>query len=351
VDVVETTRALIRDETAEAALARCRDRLEAAGLAVERHDGAEAIVARRGEGGPALSGHVDVVPAGEEWTRAPFGGERESGRVHGRGASDMRGPVACMLAAAEATEAPMQVVLTTDEETTMDGVRQLVDDGVLEDAPAVVVGEPTGMDVAYASKGVLWVRVHAEGARVHASTPRGEDGRGPSAPERLGDALGDVPAEPLRLAHPDLGPATAAITGLGSEGTPFNVLAGRARARVDCRFPPPGTPDDVLGALRSALDLPREGLDLAVAKREPAFLGDEGLAEAASRALSGAGLDAHVTAVMYASEAGHWQRAADTVLCGPGSIARAHGPDEFVTEEELAAGVRGYEALVEGLAA
>lgn len=229
----------------------------------------------------------------------------------------------------------------------MDGVRRMVDEGVLADAPGVVVGEPTGMRVAAASKGLVWARVEATGDRGHASTPRGEAGRGPSGPERLVEALAELPHEPLRLEHPELGPATAALTGLASEETPFNVLAGTAEARVDCRFPPPGTAGDVVASLRSKLGLPREGLSLEVAKREPAFVGDEALADGAVEALQRAGVDAARTSVTYASEAGHWQRVAPTVLCGPGSIDRAHAPDEYVTTEELERGRRGYEALLD----
>ncbi len=346
-DVVALTRELLADEDADRALGICADRLEAAGLEVEHREEMGALVAHRGEGGLALSGHLDVVPAGEGWTREPFGGDLEDGCLYGRGASDMRGPVACMIRAVERTEAPVSVVLTTDEETTMDTVRQLVDEDVLSEAPLVVVGEPTGLDVATAGKGVLWVRLTATGAQGHASTPRGEAGRGPSGPERLVEALCELPAEPIRLTHPELGPATAAISGLASDETPFNVLAGRAQARIDCRFPPPGTPEDVEASIRSKLGLPAEGLEVEIAKREPAFVGDDAQAAEMVEVLGQAGLAVSTTSVVFASEAGHWQRVAPTVICGPGSIDRAHGPDEHVTVDELEAGVDAYTRLVE----
>lgn len=345
-EVSELAVELLKDEDGNKTLDRCAKTLQDLGLDVTMHREVGALVARRGHGGIALSGHVDVVPAGEGWRHPPFGGSVVGDRLYGRGAVDMRGPVACMLHAVGATEEPVQVVLTTDEETTMDGVRSLVEREVLGDASLVVVGEPTGLDVVAASKGVLWVRLNAEGSRGHGSTPRGEGGRGPSAPERLVDALKDVPHHPIRLEHPGLGPATAAVTGLGCEDTPFNVLAGEASARIDCRFPPPGSPRDVEASLRSKLGFPREGLSLEVVKREPAFLGSEEHAGAVVDVLTQAGLSSGVEGVMFASEAGHWQRVASTLVCGPGSIDRAHAPDEFVTVEELEAGARAYEALV-----
>lgn len=347
VDVVELTERLLADEGADRTLEVCADQLEAAGLTIDRRDELSAIVARRGQDGLALSGHVDVVPAGEEWSRDPFGNEADDDRLYGRGASDMRGPVACMLAAVERTDAPVTVVLTTDEETTMETARELSSEGILEDAPLTVVGEPTGLDVATIGKGVCWIRVVATGDRGHASTPRGEHGRGPSAPERLVEALAKLDPQPIRASHPDLGPATAAISGIESEPTPFNALAGRAEARIDCRFPPPSTPDDVERSVSSKLGLPTEGLEIEMPKKEPAFLGDEELGAKLVELFGEHGIDSELVGVVFASEAGHWQRNGATLICGPGSIDRAHGPDEYVTLDELEAGVQAYAAMLD----
>jgi len=349
--VVDLAERLLADEDPDRALDLCADELAAIGLSVDRYPGIGALVAERGEGGAALSGHVDVVPVTEDaWEQPPFGASMQAGVLYGRGATDMRGPVACMLAALAETEAPARIVLTTDEETTMEGVRHLVDEGVLASAPVIAVGEPTELDVAVAGKGLVWARVDVGGARGHASTPRGPNGRGPSAAERLVAMLGELDGSLLKVDHPRVGPATLAISGLETEPTPFNVLAGEGQARIDVRFPPPKTPSDVERALRSRLDLPREGVELAFAKREPAFLGEEAGAERAREALSLAGLDVDVTGVHYVSEAGHWQRASDTLVLGPGSIDRAHGPDEHITREELVDGQRAYEAVLEAWA-
>jgi len=350
-DVVRQAQTLLADRDADRALEVCAEELANADCTVERFPKLGAILARRGSGGLALSGHVDVVPVTPEaWSRDPFGAELADGRLYGRGATDMRGPVACMLAAVADTSAPVSLVLTTDEETTMRGVRRLVGDDVLASAPLVVVGEPTGLDVAVAGKGLVWARVETTGERGHASTPRGGDGRSPSAAERLVEALAGLEPRPLRVEHPRVGPATLAISGLESEPTPFNVLAGDARARLDVRFPPPKTPDDAERAIRSHLDLPRDGLSLSFEKREPAFLGDEADGERARDVLAEAGLDVELTGVDYVSEAGHWQRVASTLVIGPGSIARAHGPDEYITREELAEARQAYEALIEAWA-
>jgi len=346
--VISLAERLLAEPEPEHALKACRSELASAGFDVEIDEEQTALVAHRDQGGVAFSGHVDVVPVGEEWTVDAFGNALEDGRLYGRGAVDMRGPVACMVAALERTQAPASIVLTSDEETTMDTVRSFVDEDVLDDSAAIVVGEPTGLDVACASKGLVWARLTARGERGHASTPRSK--RGGSAAERLVDAVSGLPASPLRVSHPRVGESTLAVSGLGGEQTPFNVLAGRTEARVDVRFPPPKMPDDVRRALASHLGGPPEGVELELEKREPPFLGDEDVADRAASALRAAGMESGLVGVDYVSEAGHWQRVSPTVICGPGSIDRAHKPDEYVERDELENGVRAYEALVEAYA-
>jgi acetylornithine deacetylase len=349
VDAARLAERLTAEPDAQHALTAAADALGEAGLTVDRDEEHQAIAAVRGSPGAVLSGHVDVVPVSDEWSRPAFGNAFDDDRLYARGASDMRGPVAAMIAALDRTEAPVGVVLTTDEETTMDTVRAYAEHDRFADADVVLVGEPTGMDVAVAGNGLVWVRVDADGARGHASTPRPQ-ARGPSAPERLIEALAGLDPRPFRVEHPRLGKATLAVSGIESEATPFNVLAGEAEARIDIRFPPPKTPDEVEASLRSRLDLPREGLKLSVEKREPAFLGDEGQGKRAADALSLAGVDASVTGVGYVTEAGHWQRVTDTLVVGPGSIDRAHAPDEYITRDELTTAVDGYAALIEAFA-
>lgn len=346
-DVADLAEQLTAEADVEATLDTAAEALETVGLDVERDQERGAILAARGQPGVALSGHLDVVPTGEGWSHPTFGNTFEAGRLYGRGTSDMRGPVAAMIAALDQTSAPAAVVLTSDEETTMDTVRAYVDEDVLSEADLVVVGEPTELDVAVAGKGLVWARVSARGARGHASTPRGKAGRDPSAAERLVDALEGLDSTPLRIRHPRVGGATLAISGLDSDPTPFNVLAAQAEARVDVRFPPPKTSQDVERALRSSLQMPREGVEVSFEKREPAFLGEEATGERACELLAEAGVTSQLRGISYVSEAGHWQRVADTLVVGPGSIARAHAPDEYIDRDELEAGLAAYASLVE----
>lgn len=349
-DVAEIAELLLADPKVGPCLDLAEELCDAAGMTVERLEDHDALVAWRGEHGCLLSGHVDVVPVGEGWSVEPFGNSFQEERLYGRGASDMRGPVAAMLAALVSTEVPAGLVLTSDEETTMATARELAGDArVTGPATAVVVGEPTDLDVATCGKGVAWMRVGVTAPSGHASTPRGEGGRSASAPERLIELMAEVPAEPLEIDHPVLGQPTLAVTGLGSQEGPFNVLAPEAWARVDGRFPAPVMPDEMVRAVQQAMGHP-EDVEISLAKREPPFEGHDQLGDRCVEILEGLGLASKGIGVDYASEAGHWQDSCPTVVCGPGSISRAHKPDEHITLEELEAGVQAYTGLLEALA-
>lgn len=350
VDVAEIAERLLEGPEVGPCLDLAEELCQAASMTVERLEDRDALVAWRGDGGCLLSGHVDVVPVGEGWSVDPFGNAVDQDRVYGRGASDMRGPVAAMLAALDATDVPAGLVLTSDEETTMATVRELAGDTrVTGPATAVVVGEPTGLDVATCSKGVAWMQVTVTAPSGHASTPRGTGGRPASAPERLIELMAKVPAEPLELKHPVLGQPTLAVTGLGSQQGPFNVLAPEAWARIDGRFPAPVMPDEMVRAVQQAMGHP-EDVEISLAKREPPFEGPGQLGDRCVEVLEALDAGSEVIGVDYASEAGHWQDSCPTVICGPGSISRAHKPDEHITLEELEVGVQAYTGLLEALA-
>src|SRR5690606_1617600 len=127
--------------------------------------------------GLMLSGHSDVVPvAGQAWSSDPFVLTERDGRVHGRGAADMKGFIACVLEAAprlarSGLATPLHVALSYNEETNRHGMRQLA--AHLAAAPvrpaACIIGEPTSMQVVIANKGTAGYRVRVRGHPVHSS--------------------------------------------------------------------------------------------------------------------------------------------------------------------------------------
>src|SRR5580700_27918 len=138
-----------------------------------------ATIGPRVDGGVVLSGHTDVVPVeGQPWSSPPFQLRQASARLYGRGACDMKGFDACVLAMAAAfrdadLKRPVHIVLSYDEETTCLGSRDVIAwFGEDEPAPAaVIVGEPTMMEVADAHKSVATLRTLVTGREAHSALP------------------------------------------------------------------------------------------------------------------------------------------------------------------------------------
>ena len=305
------------------------------------------------DGGIVLSGHTDVVPVeGQPWTSDPFALREADGRLYGRGACDMKGFAACALALApEFLEArlarPIHLVLSYDEETTclgsLDFIRRFGHD--LPRPAAVIVGEPTLMQVADAHKGVATFRTVVSGYEAHSAQP--------ALGANAISAAAEIVAEIDRLARgetagPDARFHPACATwhvGTIRGGTARNILARECVIGWEYRGLPGQSAAAALARVQDFVDrvaLPR----LRRYRPEPTIvttmdvdvppLGAEPGSAAATLALRLARANA-ATAVSFATESGHFQLAGlPTVVCGPGSIEQAHKPDEFVAVSELA---------------
>ena len=338
--------------------------LEMAGARVSVHaspDGAKAnLYATIGpdiSGGMVLSGHTDVVPvAGQDWSSDPFEMRAEDGRLHGRGACDMKGFVAACLAMAPhfATlplARPIHFAFTYDEEVGCIGAAHLIEVlKTLDHRPAMaIIGEPTEMRVIDGHKGCYEYAVHFKGRAGHGSEPD----RGVNAAEyaaryvgkllELRDTLkarapGDCPFEP---------PHSTISVGRIEGGVAPNVIAETCLVEWDMR---PVQPEDgalvkaEMGAYVADTLLPAMRAVAPEAGIETQVLGEvEGLARAdenTARDMVRALTNANATDVVaFCTEAGLFQQTLgiDAVVCGPGSIAQAHKADEFVTLDQLSA--------------
>jgi acetylornithine deacetylase len=327
-----------------------------------------ATIGPRVDGGVVLSGHTDVVPAeGQPWSSPPFQLRQASGRLYGRGACDMKGFDACVLAMAPAfrdarLKRPVHIVLSYDEETTCLGSRDVIARfGKDEPIPgAVIVGEPTMMAVADAHKSIATFVTRVTGHEAHSALPE----LGANAV-----AVGaDIVSEIGRLAREyERGPLDPRFTppystlhvGMIRGGTARNILARECVFHWEFR----GLPGV---ATASAIAKVQAFVDEVATPRLTRFVSGPAIvntmevdvpplaAEAGSAAerlalrLTRAN---RTVAVSFASEAGHFQ-AADlpTVVCGPGSIDQAHKPDEFVDEAQLIACLDFLQRLAEDLA-
>lgn len=311
-------------------------------------------------GGVALSGHTDVVPVvGQPWSSPPFALTEKDGRLYGRGAADMKGFIAVVLAlvpelAARKLKRPIHLCFSYDEEIGCLGMPKLLAllGRELPKPALAIIGEPTEMKVVHAHKGIWFQRTTITGRDGHSSAPhRGANailymGRFIAFLERLADEL---KAEGGHGAPPGLefDPPWSTI-GLGTirGGTALNIIArtctlewefralpgvddAAIRARADAWLA-----DELLPALRAAA--PEGDIVTETVCAVPALQPErEGAAETLALSLSGG--NRAVTAA-FTSEAGQFQQSGiSAVLCGPGSIAQAHQPDEFIAVDQLAA--------------
>jgi len=320
-------------------------------------------------GGVVLSGHTDVVPVdGQDWSSDPFTLTRRGDRLYGRGTCDMKGFLALALAtvpdfARGATARPIHLAFSYDEEVGCLGAPSMIRELVKElPAPlAVIVGEPTDMEVVSGHKGISTWRVTVSGHEAHSSLTH----LGISANmiavglmARLRDlaAALEQHCDAASLYHP---PHATLTIGLMQGGTAVNILARECSFVFDLRTPPGQDPDAIIApflaacALEDAAVKERFGdAGVAVVRRSatPSFSPEPGgAAEHFARRL--AGDNGPPRAAAYAAEAGQFQGAGfSTIICGPGSIEQAHQADEYLEITQFERGAtfmtRLYEALV-----
>jgi acetylornithine deacetylase len=289
-------------------------------------DGAGNVLTSKGEGRPhvVLNTHLDTV--------APHvPAERDGDVLHGRGTCDAKGPLAAILAAffeSEPDRGRLTLAVTPDEETRSTGAASLVPalDLDAERGDAVIVGEPTGLDVCTAAKGRFEGRVVVEGESAHAAEPRtGKNAIARAAPviEALG-VFDDRPdATPV---HPDLGGPTLTPT-VVEGGKATNQVPAACEVVVDRRSVPPETAAGFESALDGYLREHCEtGVEFRLIERETPFIeafetaADSGVVRV-FREVGG-----EVRPFTAATEASYFARKAPTVVFGPGELADDDGP-------------------------
>nr|WP_236841994.1 acetylornithine deacetylase [Bosea sp. PAMC 26642] len=347
----------------------CRDYLASHGVEstlVPSEDGQKAnlfaTIGPKVDGGVVLSGHTDVVPvAGQDWTSDPWTLTERDGKLYGRGACDMKGFDAIALALvpemlAAPLKRPVHIALSYDEEVGCLGARILAKAMTAAGLKpsAVIVGEPSMMQVVTGHKGGTRLRTTVRGHAVHSSRVD----IGVPAVMIAGKLIAwhdEVMAEnKLRTQNdnPFEPPYTTLHVGVVQGGTAVNITAEHCMFSHEVRVIPGDQDGDFVGRYKAKVAeleaqmkaiAPASGIDVEITSFTPP-LGPEvdGEAEALSRRLTGDN-GSHVVA--YGTEGGLFQGEGwSTVVCGPGDIAQAHQPDEFITVAQLDAGatfVRG----------
>ncbi len=361
---------------------RILEEFDTLGFADVMRDDAGNVVGRvKGRGsGPSvmLNAHLDIVSEGDpaEWEYPPFGGVVVDGVLHGRGAMDIKGPLALMTYAAAATggglEGDVIVAHTVFEERGGLGMKHLLESGVAT-PDVVIIGESTHGDVCIGHRGRAELEVVLRGLAGHAS-----------APARARNALDLLPAvlEAVRFVAADqpgnevLGPATLAATSVEASPSSRNVIPDTVVVALDWRILPGTTRDDLVEAVRTAIhrrvpELPDGlGLEVRMALEEqvtytglerdrnlltPGFLmaPDDPVVQAAARAVGRRDGDgpAVVRPWTFATDGG-WScgvHGIPTVGFAPGEERHAHTNRERLDLAEARWAYERYPALIEAV--
>ncbi|MDH4983170.1 acetylornithine deacetylase [Hyphomicrobium sp. D-2] len=303
--------------------------------------------------GVALSGHTDVVPVvGQQWTSDPFMLTERDGKLYGRGTTDMKGFLACMLAAVpdyvnRKLQVPIHLAFSYDEEIGCLGVRPMIAEfGKRLTMPRMVfVGEPTLMTVVDCHKGPVRWHVTIKGRAAHSSmAPLGVNtitvaGKLLGEIARIEAELKEAPQD-ARFDPPYATMQVTKITG----GTATNIVPVQCTMDFDIRALPGVDIPAIDRRIRAfAADVclpdmkrvaPEAAIDIAIANQVPPFAAGEH-SEAVALALRLAEQN-ETHAVSYATEAGLFQTGGSpSVVVGPGDIAQAHTADEWIAIEQL----------------
>jgi acetylornithine deacetylase len=318
--------------------------------------------------GIVLSGHTDVVPCeGQAWTSDPFAVRRDNGRLYGRGTADMKGFIACCLAMAREAvtrrlATPIHFAFSYDEEIGCIGVRRLLDQ--LAESPVrprfCIVGEPTLMQVATAHKGKASWRVVAHGLEAHSSLAPD----GVNAIHLAVDLIGRIRAMQDEMAESgqrdgayDVAYTTLHV-GIISGGETINIVPNRASFDFEIRYLPGDDVDEMFRRIEAAADEIAEAARARFAGARLVFEPlvsypalDTGPDEEIVTFVKSLARANATTKISFGTEGGLFQQrlGVPSVVCGPGAIAVAHKPDEYVEASQLDACSAFLSRLVDAL--
>jgi acetylornithine deacetylase len=321
-------------------------------------------------GGIALSGHTDVVPVdGQDWSSDPWTVTERDGRLHGRGTCDMKGFIAVALAYAprfleRGLETPIHYCLSYDEETGCQGVPRML--AFLAQQPvrpaACIVGEPTEMKVITGHKGKLSCTTRVRGKECHSAlAPFGVNAveAAAKAIARLSEMAARKTAEGPFDEDYDV-PHSTVHVGLVHGGTALNIVPKDCTFEFEFRCLPN---DDAHALYDEIVDYARMEIEPAMKRVAPEagfafedtsfFPGLEIPTDSEVVTLVKSLAGANITGkVAFGTEAGLFQQSGiPAVICGPGAIAQAHKPDEFVSLEQIALCERFMTRLLDRVAA
>ncbi len=297
-----------------------------------------------GSGGLVLAGHTDTVPFNaQRWNTDPFALTEADGRLYGLGTSDMKGFFPLAIEAARQFEAgqlraPLIILATADEESSMAGAEALVAAGRPQ-APYAVIGEPTGLRPVRLHKGMMMEGIRLRGRSGHSSDPS----LGVSALEGMHRVLGEIIAWRSELQATYRNPmfrVDVPTLNLGHihGGDNPNRICGECELHIDLRPLPGMVLEELQSVLRARLArlLEGSGLELEVF---PLYKGTPPMetSESAEIVKVAERLTGHASeSVAFCTEGPYLQQLGmETLILGPGDIAQAHQPNEYLALDRI----------------
>ncbi|MFI4877107.1 MAG: M20 family metallopeptidase [Blastopirellula sp. JB062] len=309
-----------------------------------------------------LEAHQDTVPV-DGMSISPFDPQIRAGRIYGRGSCDIKGGMAAMLTAIsrfrdlpEEDRPAVVMALAVNEEHGFTGAKRLIRDWssgesrLLNRPPAaILVAEPTQLDVVVAHKGVVRWKCHAEGIAAHSSTPQ----IGANAIYRMSPIIAafERHADALPGSSSPLVGGPSLSVGIISGGVSVNTVPDRCTIEIDRRLAPGDSPD---AAQQAAIEYVAQELgDPDWISHDAPFIISPGLAPDHNQSLAQSlietlrqcGVESKAIGVPYGTDGAILsQEGVPTVVCGPGDIAQAHTHDEWLAIDQLEKSVECYEA-------
>lgn len=316
------------------------------------------LVAKKGSGSGGLGyfAHMDTVPADNWFSRkyGPYQPAVAKQRLYGRGSCDMKGSIACILAACqlipdEDYTHPLYIVLTADEEAGYHGARCVVEESktyreIVRNGTKAVIGEPTFLEVVHAHKGSIHIRALAKGKASHSSTSEGLNANLAMIPFLVElKKIHDETQSDSAWQNAEFDPPTLSCNiGINDHNPALNITSPKSVATMSIRPMPNIDVEPLIKRIEKAaqdnnlqLKVDRSAVPLYV-DRENKFLKDCLLIVHSKKPKT----------VTYGTDAGVFTELEDVVVLGPGSIAQAHTNDEWISIEQLSLGTEVYAKMI-----
>lgn len=316
------------------------------------------VIGKKGEGsgGIAYFGHTDVVPADPWFTEehGPFNPTIVGNKLYGRGSCDMKGSIACMMAAAEQFSAaelknPIYITCTADEEIGYGGAKQVADNSkfyreMVDGESNGIIGEPTMLEVVYAHKGTYGFVATSKGRAAHSSTREGINANLAMIPflTEMKSIHDDIESDPSWQNNEFDPPTMSWNIGINDHTKAFNITPPQSVCTVYFR-PMPGQNADALveRARKAAVD---NGIEFDLrSQATPLYVDPQ--SDFVKEVLQLIGKKTPRT-VSYGTDGAMLSALKKIVVFGPGDIAQAHTHDEWIDLDQLEKGTEIYSHLI-----